>query len=189
MGRPKGSGLNTELILDRIEEELGDAKLSGLSMAEIAKSLKIKPPSLYSHFESLEDIKDKVTSRALRLLAEDLQAAIEEKSGRAKLMAFMTAYRKYAHQHPLLFDATQFGIKRENQFIMSEAHKIVLLAIESLEHWKISDAQIIHAVRIVRSLLNGFISLELQGGFQRTERPDSSFNELIKFVESGLKAF
>lgn len=166
------------------------SSLDSLSMAEIAQSLGIRTPSLYSHFASLQDLKDQLTLRALLLFQEDLKASLIQHQEKNALLAFMKAYRAFARKHPLLFNATQFGIRTQDPRIHAEAEKIVLLAIEALQSTcKISKPHLIDAVRTLRSLLNGFINLENEGGFQRKEKVDASFEALLKFTMAGLSAF
>lgn len=189
MARPKGESLTVELIVNRIINEMEVETLEGLSMAEIAKDLGIKTPSLYSHFESLSDLKVQITLRALQELGRDLREVLGAHREKNDLVAFMKVYRRFGHQHPLLFNATQIGIRTRDPEVLKAAHQIVELAILALQEYRMSPAYIIHAVRTIRSLLNGFINLELEGGFQRKENTDQSFAALIDFTISGLKAF
>lgn len=188
MPRPKGNSLNAELILDQIVDQMKTDTLSSLSMASIAQMMKIKTPSLYSHFASLDDIKSSITLRSLNLLSEELQKAMEKKNGHEKLFSFMKRYRSFAHRYPLYFDAVQTGVRSDNAILMHKADEIVRLSTEALAGWQIPSSRLIHTVRIIRSLLNGFISLEQSGGFQRSERSEKSFEELLDFTERGLKS-
>ncbi|KHD87010.1 MAG: hypothetical protein OM95_16815 [Bdellovibrio sp. ArHS] len=189
MARPKGDSLTADEIVNRIISEMNLTTLDSLSMAEIAKCLGIKTPSLYSHFENLSDIKNQITLLGLRNMARDLEVSLQTPKENNDLKAFMKAYRKFAHLNPLLFNATQYGIRSRDPNVLKAAHRIVELAILALQEYRISQEYLIHAVRTLRSLLNGFINLELEGGFQRKENTDQSFTVLIDFTLSGLKAF
>lgn len=189
MPRPKGNSLNAELILDQIVDQMKMNTLSSLSMASIADLLKIKTPSLYSHFSGLDDLKAGITLRGLNLLSAELQRAIEQKNRQEKLFSFMRRYRSFAHRYPLFFDAVQTGIRSDSQALIQKADEIVRLGLNALDGWQIPPARQIHIVRIVRSLLNGFISLEQSGGFQRSERSEKSFEELLEFTERSLKSY
>lgn len=190
MARPTGNTLSPDAVLNLIEKKLGTTvSFNTLSMSEVAKCVGIKTPSLYSHFMGLQDLKDQVTLRGLTRLIECLQQELQRNKDKQKFRNFMQAYRIFGVQNPLLFEATQFGIRPEHDLIKQKAEEVVILAIKALDPWKIPSNKVIHSVRILRSLLNGFISLELQKGFRRKEDTEESFKELIHFAEKGLEAY
>jgi len=47
-------------------------------------------------------------------------------------------------------------------------------------------AELVHAVRAVRSALHGFVPLEMQGGFRMSEDVDVSYARLVALLEAGL---
>lgn len=173
----------------KVEKRFKRQKFAELTLALVAKHLAIKPPSLYNHFASLQDLRDQLTLVALEKMKTHLQEGLENKKGRERARAFISEYRRFAKEHPLLFEASQFGVRSLNPEIASAALKVVRLAVSSLEAWTIQETQRIHAVRILRSLINGFIELESQGGFQLEEDPNRSFDQLIDFAFAGLKVF
>lgn len=186
MARPRGPALSSEIILDQIEITFKDLGINDLTISMISKLLDIKSPSLYSHFDGLEDIKDKLTERALLSMHAYLADAIERNKRKDKLKSFMFGYRDFARSYPLLFDCSQFGIRADNEHLMNLGNQIVNLSLGLLQERGISGENAIHKVRIVRSVLNGFILLEKQNGFQRNESPDKTFLELFKFTLKGI---
>jgi hypothetical protein len=56
-----------------------------------------------------------------------------------------------------------------------------------LRGYGVSDAEMTHAVRTIRSTLHGFAMLEASGGFQWDADPDESFQWLISFTDRGLR--
>lgn len=186
MARPRGASLNTEIILDLIESVFSKLFLKDLTLAMISKELDIRPPSLYSHFKNLDDLKDQLTARALIKMKEHLEHDLSKNFKKNRLKTFMFSYRDFALENPLLFDSAQFGVRSDNSSLMELASEIVKISLEILNEKGITGEKAIHQIRILRSLLNGFIMIEKQQGFQRSERLDKTFLELIKFTEKGL---
>lgn len=190
MGRPsKQQSITADIILDRVEKSFSGLRWQDLSMGQVAKKLKIKPPSLYHHFDGIEDLRRQLTLRSLLQFHSYLESHLERSRDKDTLEIFATAYRNFAKSYPLQFDCAQFGISSQDADLAKAAEEIVHLAIESLSSYKIPKNRIIHAIRILRSSLNGFIELELNEGFQMTDDIDKTFTELLMFLKAGLKSY
>ena len=57
-----------------------------------------------------------------------------------------------------------------------------------LRGYQLDPAQEIHALRMLRSMLHGFATLEAAGGFQIDTDVDDSFTWMINFIDHGLQA-
>ncbi|MHA6761299.1 TetR-like C-terminal domain-containing protein [Streptacidiphilus sp. PAMC 29251] len=57
-----------------------------------------------------------------------------------------------------------------------------------LHGYRIEPTQEIHALRMLRTVLHGFASLEVVGGFQFSTDIDDSFTWMIAFLDRGLQA-
>ena len=55
-----------------------------------------------------------------------------------------------------------------------------------LRAWHLEDEELLHAVRVIRSGLHGFVSLEANGGFALPLDLDRSFERLIETLAAGL---
>jgi hypothetical protein len=60
----------------------------------------------------------------------------------------------------------------------------VIIAV--LGGYGLEDEAAIHAVRVVRAALHGFVSLEQEGGFQMPISLERSYERLIAMLDSGL---
>ena len=56
-----------------------------------------------------------------------------------------------------------------------------------LEPWRLDDAQAIHAIRMIRSLIHGFVSLEAAGGFGIPLDLEQSYDYAITVFIDGLE--
>jgi hypothetical protein len=57
-----------------------------------------------------------------------------------------------------------------------------------LRGYRLDPAMEIHAMRMLRSLLHGFTTLETAGSFQIDASVDESFDWMITFIDQGLQA-
>ncbi len=92
-------------------------------------------------------------------------------------------------EHPGRYAATT-GARatgEDDPLIAAAARSLASLAAV-LRGYGLDPAQEIHALRMLRSVLHGFITLEIEGGFQMNTDVDESFDWLVGFVDQGLKA-
>jgi AcrR family transcriptional regulator len=188
MARPQGESFTSDKILKKIIKALNRHSFLDLTLAQVASLLNIKSPSLYNHFDGLEDLKSQIALIALNQFSDCLEASLQQGDCRGKLSAFMTSYREFALTKPFLFEAAQFGIQAKNKEVLQKAHSIAQMTEKALDAYQIPKAKQAHALRVIRSLLNGFIQIEQNRGFQRSEDPSQSFREMIEFAVTGLSS-
>ena len=59
--------------------------------------------------------------------------------------------------------------------------------LDKLRGYGVSDADMDHALRTIRSTMHGFAMLEASRGFQWDADPDESFAWMIGFIDRGLR--
>lgn len=57
-----------------------------------------------------------------------------------------------------------------------------------LRGYRLDPSQEIHALRMLRSILPGFATIELAGGFQIDTPINDSFTWMVNFIDHGLRA-
>lgn len=81
--------------------------LEQLSVGEIAREAKIKPPSLYKHFAGKAEIELGLIELGFELFTQDTRAALAalgpRASRRKKVTAYAHAYRAFGLEHPQLY--------------------------------------------------------------------------------------
>jgi AcrR family transcriptional regulator len=184
-------GLDTEAVV-AAAEALADADgLESLTLARLAQRLGVRPPSLYVHIDGLDDLRTRLAVRGARDLTAAVQAAA---AGRARLDALRgvaDAYRAYAHAHPGVYACLQRapGADPDPAPELEEvAARLVEVLAAVLRGYGLEDDDAIHAVRIMRAALHGFISLEQEGGFAMSIAIDESYERLIAMLDRGLLA-
>jgi AcrR family transcriptional regulator len=164
---------------------LADAEgLEAVTLAKVAAQLGVKSPSLYVHVDGLPGLRRRIAARGARELTARLQVAVAGRSGHDALAAMADAYRGYAVEHPGIYAATQ---RAENVADDESAAALLEIVFAVLRGYALDDDAAIHAARVVRSALHGFISLEAGGGFGIPLDLDASFNLLVATLDRGLR--
>jgi hypothetical protein len=71
---------------------------------------------------------------------------------------------------------------------MAAAGRVIASWAAMLRGYRLDPDQEIHALRMLRSMLHGFATLEAAGGFQIDTSVDDSFTWMINFIDHGLQA-
>ena len=179
-------GLDREQVLDAAANLADREGLSSLTLARLAAELKIKPPSLYNHIESLEQLQDGLTERGLKDLLNMTRDSVAGRSGREALIGLAHAHRTYASKHPGLYAATQLPVKRLGPASASVAESYLNVVLSALRGYGLEGEAALHHVRILRSALRGFIDLELGGGFGMPLHIDQTFEMMLDTLDAGL---
>ena len=179
------AGLTPAALVDAAAE-LADAEgLESVTLAELAKRLGVRPPSLYAHIDGLPDLRARLAERGAAQLADELAAATAGRSGGDALRSLAQAYRGYALAHPGLYAALQQPAASQ-----PAADRVVSLALAVLAGYGLEGEQALQMVRALRSALHGFVSLEAQGGFglPLPGGPQESFAAMVELLDRGLRA-
>jgi hypothetical protein len=96
------------------------------------------------------------------------------------------AYRAYAHAHPGTYAAMQRALELDDVETGLAARELIGVIVAILDGYGLRDAEAIHAVRVVRAALHGFISLEHEGAFRMPVSLEGSYERLIAMLDAGL---
>lgn len=158
-----------------------------VSVAKLARHFNVKPASLYSHVESSADLKTRITLLALTELADSTAEAVAGRSGESALSALGNSFRDYAHAHPGRFAAMQRQLDSQTA-AQSAGPRHVRLMRAILDGYQLSEADQTHAIRLIGSVLRGYVSLELSGNFSHSEpSPGESWEHIIHGLNALLE--
>lgn len=181
------AGLDAEAVV-AAAAQLADAEgLDALSLARLAAELGVRPPSLYAHVDGLGDLRRRLGIRGARELAAVIQAAAAGRAGGEALRAVADVYRSYAHEHPGTYAALQRAPDPDDEEAQAAAGHVVDVVLAVLRGYGLEGDDAIHAVRIVRSALHGFVALEAGGGFGIDLDLDESYGRLVDVLNEGLR--
>lgn len=188
------AGLSRDAVV-RLAVEVVDAGgasgFTDLTLAKVAAKAGVAAPSLYKHVGSLADLRRDVAVLAVRDLTAAGTSATVGRAGADALRALADAWRRYAHEHPGRYAATQVGPDPDDPAdadARAVAAEGVQVVVGMLRGFGLPDDRVVDAVRAVRSSVHGFVLLELGGGFRMREDVDQSFEVLLDMLVAGVEA-
>ena len=187
--RPRrGRGrLDRAAILKRAAQLADRDGLDALTLAALAGELGIRPPSLYNHVVSLEELRQALAVRALGELDAALGRAAVGKAGAEAVVALGEAYRTYARAHPGLYAAiTATGSSATPELHAARAALLDTVGAVLRGFGLVAKKEVLHAMRAFYSLMHGFVSVEATGGFALPVEPAESFRWLLTHFSAGL---
>jgi AcrR family transcriptional regulator len=167
-------------------DEIG---FENLSMGLLAERLGVKTPSLYKHVVSQADLAHRIAVLAMTELADAIRDATQGRAGQEALVAGAHAMRAYVLEHPGRYAAGNAARPTGPDDPLVPAVGRVLASWAAMLHgYRLNPDQEIHALRMLRSMLHGFASLQAIGSFQIDTDVDESFSWMIGFINQGLIA-
>ena len=168
-----------------LADEVGFAQLS---MGLLAERLGVKTPSLYKHVDGLADLSHRIAVLAAIELGDVLRDATQGRAGRDALVAAAQAMRRYVLEHPGRYAAgNAASVTGPDDPLVPAVTRMLGSLSAVLRGYDLDPAQEIHALRLLRSLLHGFATLEAEGSFQFDTDVDESFTWIVNFVDLGLQ--
>src|SRR6478736_1794757 len=131
-----------------------------LTINALATQLGTKGPSLYSHVQSLEDLRRTVRMHVVGDIIEMLNTVGQGRTRDDAVMAMASAYRSYAHHHPGRYSAfTRMPLGGDEAFYAA------------LEFW---------------SAMHGFVLLEMTGAMNGIDT-DAVFTDMVMRLATGME--
>lgn len=181
------AGLNKEKIIEKAAELAEKNGLSGVTMKALADELGIKPPSLYKHFSGgLEELNKELMLYGWRLLDGDITKAVIGKAKDDAVIALCHAYRGFVVSHKGLYEAMQWYDMYQSEEHMQASGGAVEIMYRALGSYEMTEEQKVHAVRLVRSFLQGFSTIEVHIGNARRVPLDDSFDFALNTILDGI---
>jgi len=192
---PARSRLNRQQVLEAARNIANAEGLSALTLNRLAHELGVQPPSLYNHIQGLPDLLEALALRSAQELGDCLAEGTIGKAGPPAVRDLADAYRSYMKANPGLYQLTirpvppgQLESNMGSERRLTEA-RVVKIALAVLASLGLEGEPALHAVRGLRSLVHGFTSLELSGGFGLPLDLDESFHLLVESYLQGLPVY
>lgn len=182
-------GISKDLILAKAIEIIERTENPVISMKEIAEELQIKTPSLYNHVKSMNDLFIDVSRYAADKLKQAQLDAIREKHRDDALLALATAYRSFARGHKGLYKVTTYLPSLPGEIRTQTAEMVAEPIFLVLSKYGLDQERAIHWQRILRSIINGFLTQEEAGFFQQYPVSiETSYQTALHCYLTGLRA-
>jgi AcrR family transcriptional regulator len=179
------AGLDSEAVVSAAAELSDVEGLEAVTLTRLAERLGIRAPSLYAHIGGLADLRRQLGARGARELAAALAEAAAGRSRLDALSAIATTYRAYARDHPGTYAAMQRASENDGE-AADAARDLVAIVVAAISGYPVAGEEAIHAVRIIRASLHGFVTLERERGFGMPLSLEETFTRLVGVLDRGL---
>lgn len=194
MGRP---GLNRTAVIAAAADLADELGFDAVRISVLARHLGIKSPTLYSHITGATDLRTAVTAYVLDELADATSAALSAGEGRDLLVAYADAIRDFARRSPGRYDATtrqrvppapdSSSAPPSVDAAITAGRRNADLALAVVRTYGIAEAKQTYAVRLMSSLIHGYITLELAGTFAHSDPPsETTWHEVLEDLDRSL---
>ena len=164
-------GLTTERLVRAGAELADEAGFAEVTVSALARRFDVRVASLYSHVKNSQDLRTRIALLALEELADRAADALAGRSGKDALTALADVYRDYAHEHPGRYAAAQLRLDPETA-AASAGVRHAQMTRALLRGYDLEEPDRTHAVRLLGSVFNGYVALELGGSFSHSA-PDT----------------
>jgi AcrR family transcriptional regulator len=180
-------GLDAGQVVDEAARIADAEGLQAVTLARVAEALGVRAPSLYNHVDGHAGLMRLLALRSLAELTEVIREAAIGRSGEDALTAIAHAYRGYAVGHSGRYLTTVRAPEPGDDDHAALATRTVAVMLAVLGAWGLDGDAAVHQVRLIRSALHGFATIEAEGGFGLPLDLDQSFELLIATLIAGLK--
>ena len=182
--------LTKTAVVQAAAELINTEGSDALSLNRLAEKLDIRTPSLYNHVDGLPGLQRELAVMNAKLIADRLSEAAIGKSGTELFMDAAQAFRNYVKEYPGLYLSTLRSSGNQtvpDQNLRHEEERAVKIGLVVMASLGLQGEDAIHALRAFRSMVHGFASLEVAGGFGLPEDCDESFRRMVRFLVAGLQ--
>lgn len=181
------NNINDELIIKMAADLSNKIGLENLSLKIIAEELNIKPPSLYNHISGLDDIKEKLMIYGWKQVEKNAIEAAVGVSGYEALKNSCYEFYNYAINNKGVFTAMLWYNKYDNDEKENATTKLFDMLFKILKPLNISNDNINHIIRTLRSFLEGFSLLVNNNAFGNPVSIKESFDISLEIIINGIK--
>ncbi|MGA5301662.1 WHG domain-containing protein [Nucisporomicrobium flavum] len=186
MPRP---GLTAASITEAAAALVDEIGFEQLSMGLLAERLGVRTPSLYKHVTSQADLAHRIAVLSMQEFADTIRDAIQGRAGSDALAAGSQAMRRWVLDHPGRYAAgNAAGATGPDDPLVPAVERVLASWAAMVRGYELGPGQEIHALRMLRSVLHGFATVEAAGGFRIDADVDDSFTWMINFIDQGLRA-
>jgi AcrR family transcriptional regulator len=185
------AGLDKGIVVKAAATILNEEGVQALTLNRLAQDLGVKTPSLYNHIDGLPGLYQELALLNARMLGERFTQAAIGNAGPTALVAIAQAYRAYIKEAPGVYLASlrSSGTQQPIDAELSAAEEpSVRVTVAVVASFGLVGDDALHAVRGLRSLVHGFATLEIAGGFGLPLSLDESFDRLLQMFVRALQA-
>jgi AcrR family transcriptional regulator len=164
----------------------GAGRPEAVTLTALAEALNVKVPSLYNHVKNYDDLQLGMAVYGGHLLIGRLRTATQGKVGPEAILALAHANRAFANDQPGLYPLLITAPDPDDEQRTAVAQEILQLFLLILASCGLTGDDALHAIRGIRAVVHGFITLETTEGFKMPLDPNKSFDLAVKTFLKGL---
>jgi AcrR family transcriptional regulator len=179
-------GKNRDDIIDKAILVMDKSGLSNFQLAGVAKEMKMKTPSLYNHFDGMNDLIREIQIKTNTMLFEKLSSESEGYEGKERFKKICFAYRDFHREHPGIYETLTLPINKNDKELKKITLKPVGLVTNILSTINMKEEFGVHMMRFIRSSIHGFVTLEAQENIVMQVDADESFSVIVDMLIDGI---
>jgi AcrR family transcriptional regulator len=190
MNRKKRIKLDKTAVVQAAVDLVNAEGMEALTLSRLAKQLGIRTPSLYNHVDGLTGLRRELAVMNAGLLADRLGEAAIGKSGPELFTDVAQAFRQYVKENPGLYLSTLRSSGAQpiaDPNLQHEEERVMKIGLAMMSSLGLQGEDAVHGLRAFRSIVHGFATLEVAGGFGLPQDCDESFRRLVSALMDGLK--
>ena len=169
-----------------LSDEIG---LDELTITKVGRHVGIAAPGVYRHVEDIEDLRAAIGILAAGEVAVELARSTTGLAGPDALVALAGSLRAWAGAHPGRYAALQVAPDPEDVEAQAQAAELIGTIGSAMRVYELEGDDLTDAVRLLRSLLHGFVSLEQGEGFKNPRDLDASFERMVRSLDPLLRSW
>jgi AcrR family transcriptional regulator len=181
------AGLDRASVVQAAADLADREGLEGVSLATLATRLGVRSPTLYHYVDGLAGLRRELALLGTRELGQRIGRAVMGKAGDEAVIALAQAYRGSVNEHSGLYAATIQAAHPTDSELSAIQSELVEVVVRTLSAYHLEGDEAVHAVRILRSAVHGFATLESSGGFGLALDLDESFRLMLQALIAGLR--
>lgn len=164
-----------------------ESGFEAVTLASVAAQLGIRIPSLYNHVSGLAGLRYEMTLWGAHQFADHMRRAAVGKAGEDAIYSIAGALRAFAHAHPGIYAITQRAASADQTDLAAVQEETLNILLAVMQPYGFNHDDQLHAIRAMRSLIHGFVDLEVSGGFGLALDKDESYRQLVQLLVMGLR--
>ena len=153
------------------------------TLTSVAERAGVRTPSLYKHVRSLAELQSMVHERLLAEFARALDEAIGSAQGADAVRAGLDGIRSFAHTNPERYVSLPTQ-PLDDPRLEPIARNLTARLADAITTGHPESSSGIHTLRLMRSFADGWIRLELAGGFGEPVDIDDSWTRAVELIAS-----
>ncbi|MFT8317580.1 MAG: WHG domain-containing protein [Sporolactobacillus sp.] len=155
--------------------------IQNLSFPKIAERLDIKYPSLYNHYQNIEELQADMATTLYQRLNDELMRTLIGKSKGEAVMAYALVYKEFVLNYHGAYDLLTLLHRFDNEELSHSVLEHGAILRQILGSFGFSEQTIINKSRALRSMVHGYLSLSMLGFLQHDKKvnPDESYRVMI----------